>query len=123
MWTFDADSFDYVHMRYLFGSIPDWDALFSNAYRVCKPGGWVESYEPTIVAESDDGSVTPDSAHAEWGKFFIEGSKKMGRSCTILEDDLQRKGMEAAGFVDIKFVDKKVREQAPTSPVPNEHRH
>ncbi|KAF5011811.1 hypothetical protein FDECE_2101 [Fusarium decemcellulare] len=107
-WTFEANSFDYVHMRYLFGSITDWNALFGNAYRVCKPGGWVESYEPTVVAESDDDTVQPGSAHSEWGKFFIEGAKKMGRSCTVVEDDVQRKSMEAAGFVDIQFVDKKV---------------
>ncbi|KAL2669890.1 hypothetical protein Neosp_015187 [[Neocosmospora] mangrovei] len=107
-WTFEPDSFDYVHLRYLFGSITDWNALFSNAYRVCKPGGWVESYEPTVVAESDDDTIPPGSAHSEWGKFFIEGAKKMGRSCTVVEDDVQRKSMEAAGFVDIQYVDKKV---------------
>lgn len=95
-------------MRYLFGSITDWDALFENAYRVCTPGGWVESYEPTVNAESDDGTVTPGSAHSEWGKFFIEGAKKMGRSCTIVEDGIQIEAMKNAGFVDIKYVDKKV---------------
>ncbi|RTE68271.1 hypothetical protein BHE90_017352 [Fusarium euwallaceae] len=107
-WTFEPDSFDYVHLRYLFGSITDWNALFSNAYRVCKPGGWVESYEPTVVAESDDDTIPPGSAHSEWGKFFIEGAKKMGRSCTVVEDDVQRKSMEATGFVDLQYVDKKV---------------
>jgi len=107
-WTFEADTFDYVHMRYLFGSITDWNALFENAYRVCKPGGWVESYEPTCNAESDDGTVPPGSAHSEWGKFFVEGAKKMGRSCTIVEDDIQIEAMKNAGFVDIKYVDKKV---------------
>ncbi|KAF4467084.1 methyltransferase [Fusarium albosuccineum] len=79
-----------------------------NLTLVCKPGGWVESYEPTVVAESDDDTVQPGSAHSEWGKFFIEGAKKMGRSCTVFEDDVQRKSIEAAGFVDIQFVDKKV---------------
>ncbi|KAK7430462.1 hypothetical protein QQZ08_002981 [Neonectria magnoliae] len=38
-WTFGPNSFDYVHMRYLFGSIKNWNDLFNNAYRVCKPGG------------------------------------------------------------------------------------
>lgn len=69
----------------------------------------MESHEPTVVMESDDGTVTLGSAHDEWGKFFIEGGKKMGRSCTIVEDDVQRLSMEAAGFVDIHVVNKKVR--------------
>ncbi|KAK7430463.1 hypothetical protein QQZ08_002982 [Neonectria magnoliae] len=60
------------------------------------------------MAESDDASVTPGSAHSEWGKFFIEGAKKMGRSCTVGEDDVQRESLKAAGFVDIQFVDTKV---------------
>lgn len=101
-WTFALDSFDYVHMRYLFGSISDWSALFRQAYKVCKPGGWVESYEPTTMMESDDGTVKPDSAMHEWGRFFIAGGKKIDHSFTVVEDDLQQKCMAEAGFVDIQ---------------------
>ncbi|KAH7140975.1 S-adenosyl-L-methionine-dependent methyltransferase [Dactylonectria macrodidyma] len=106
-WTFKPDSIDYVHMRYLYGSISDWSGLIKEAYRVCKPGGWVESYEASAMMESDDGTVTDTCAINEWGKFFIEGGKKLGRTFTILDDDLQRKYMEEAGFVDIKTWDLK----------------
>lgn len=41
----------------------------------------------------------------QWGKVFEEGGKQLGRVFTVYEDDLQRKGMEAAGFVDIEFKD------------------
>lgn len=58
--------------------------------------------------ESDDGTVSDKSATHEWGKFFIEGGKKIGQTFLILENDLQEKGMEEAGFVDITAVDKKV---------------
>ena len=88
-------------MRWLTGSIPDWNALFAEAYETCKPGGWVESFEPSSILESDHGPVPEDSAVGQWGKFFIEGSATTGRSFTVVEDELQRKGMEAAGFVDI----------------------
>ena len=44
-WTFEPNSFDYVHMRFLIGSVTDWDALFAQAFRVLKPGGWVESLD------------------------------------------------------------------------------
>ncbi|KAL2670037.1 hypothetical protein Neosp_014917 [[Neocosmospora] mangrovei] len=104
-WTFSPESFDYVHMRYLYGSISDWSALFKEAFRVCKPGGWVESYEASPHMESDDGSVTKTCAINEWGKFFIEGGKKLNRTFEILDKDLQKKGMEEAGFVDIQVWD------------------
>ncbi|KAH7257840.1 S-adenosyl-L-methionine-dependent methyltransferase [Fusarium tricinctum] len=104
-WTFGPDSFDYVHMRYLYGSISDWSALFKEAFTVCKPGGWVESYEASPRMESDDGSVTETCAINEWGKFFIEGGRKLNRTFEIIDKDLQKKGMEEAGFVDVQVWD------------------
>ena len=44
----------------------------------------------------------------QWGKFFVEGGRKIGRPFTILEDDIQKKAMEEAGFVDIKEIKFKV---------------
>lgn len=40
-WTFSENSLDFVHIRYLAGSIQDWPALFREAYRCTKPGGWI----------------------------------------------------------------------------------
>lgn len=101
-WMYKPDSFDYVHMRYLLGSIIDWTTLFKEAYKATKPGGYLESYEAAVTQESDDGSVTPGSAMDQWGKLFWEAGKKLGRSFRVYEDDLQKKAMEAAGFVDIQ---------------------
>lgn len=99
---------DFVHMRFLYGSIKDWSFLINQAYKVCKPGGWAESLEASAMMQSDDGTVTEDSAMHEWGKFFIEGGKKMGQTFTILEDDVQRKCMEEAGFINIHIDNRKV---------------
>ncbi|KAH6884440.1 S-adenosyl-L-methionine-dependent methyltransferase [Thelonectria olida] len=104
-WTFASDFADYIHMRWLMGSIKDWNALTFEAFRVCKPGGWVESHEASSTISSDDNTVDPDSAMGQWGKFFIEGSKKIGSSFTIVEDGMQRKAMEAAGFINIQEFD------------------
>ncbi|KAM0549227.1 hypothetical protein ACHAPJ_009537 [Fusarium lateritium] len=41
----------------------------------------------------------------QWGKFFIEGGKKLGSTFTVVEDGIQRKEMEKAGFVDIQEFD------------------
>ncbi|WZH46896.1 S-adenosyl-L-methionine-dependent methyltransferase [Fusarium acuminatum] len=101
-WTFKSSFADYIHARWLFGSIKSWDDFFAEAFRVCKPGGWVESHEAASSISSDDNTVAPDSAMGHWGKFFLEGSKKIGTSFTVVEDGTQRKAMEAAGFINIQ---------------------
>ncbi|EKJ69302.1 hypothetical protein FPSE_10555 [Fusarium pseudograminearum CS3096] len=103
-WTIPPNSLDYVHMRWLVGSIADWTALFKEAYKSLKPGGWVETYEPSATVESDDNSVLPGSAMNQWQKFFVEGGCKMGRPFTVFQDELQKKGMQEAGFVDIEEI-------------------
>ncbi|RSL49182.1 hypothetical protein CEP54_012556 [Fusarium duplospermum] len=107
-WTFSPGSLDYVHMRYLNGSIVDWRALFREAFRCCKPGGYIESLESAPWLESDDGTVTDETAMSQWGKLFVKGGLKIGRSFTLVDDEEQRKGMEAAGFVDIQEFNIKV---------------
>ncbi|KAK7423551.1 hypothetical protein QQX98_001009 [Neonectria punicea] len=101
-WTFTPELFDYVHMRYLIGCIPDWTQLFKEAFRVIKPGGYLETFETTPNITSDDGTMKPDSACARWGPTFIEASKVIGRTFTVIEEGIQRKAMEEAGFVDIQ---------------------
>lgn len=101
-WTFAENSADYVHMRFLLGSISDWDTLFAEAYRTCSPGGWVESFEASAVAKSDHEEIPDSAAISQWTKFLVEGGKKMGRSFTVVDDELQRKAMEKAGFVNIE---------------------
>ncbi|KAF4472885.1 methyltransferase, partial [Fusarium albosuccineum] len=117
-WTFSSDSLDYVHMRYLTGSIIDWKALFKEAFRCCKPGGFIESLESAPYLESDDGTVTESSAMAQWGKLFAQGGRKLGRSFTIVDDQEQRNGMAAAGFVDIQEFNIKI----PLGDWPKDHK-
>lgn len=107
-WTFERDSVDYVHMRWLTGSVADWDALMEQAFKTIKPGGFVESFEPSSCFESDDGTVHATSALDQWGKFFVEGGRAIGRPFTVFEEGIQKKAMEAAGFVDVEVRDFKV---------------
>lgn len=100
-WTWPDDTFDFVHIRCLFGSIVDWSKLYKEAFRCCKPGGWFEDMENSTNIESDDGSVPSGSPMDQWGKVFWEGGKKFGRTFRVVEDDIQKKCMEEAGFVDI----------------------
>ncbi|KAJ4328775.1 hypothetical protein N0V84_000780 [Fusarium piperis] len=45
---------------------------------------------------------------SQWGKLFVQAGLKIGRSFTLVDDEEQRKGMEAAGFVDIQEFNIKV---------------
>lgn len=101
-WTFPANHFDYIHTRWLLGTTPDWARFYAQAYEALAPGGWFETHEMSAIIESDDRSVTPTSALGQWGSIFISGGQKLGVSFSLIQDETQRKGMEAAGFVDIQ---------------------
>lgn len=107
-WTFSPQFFDFIHMRHLLGSIADWTKLFKEAYRATEPGGWVESVESSPHMLADDGTVAEGSAIFQWGKFFEEGGRMMGRSFMVVEEEIQRAAMEAAGFVDVTVMEFKV---------------
>ncbi|KAI5861052.1 S-adenosyl-L-methionine-dependent methyltransferase [Durotheca rogersii] len=107
-WTWAEDSFDFVHMRYLFGAVTDWDELLRQAYRVTTPGGWVQSCEAEVEILSDDGTVLPDSAYNQfWNMLYREATAKVGVPFQVLSDDLQRRAFEEAGFEDITIRDYK----------------
>lgn len=101
-WTFPHNSFDYVHMRYLIGSIVDWTALYKEAFKVLQPGGWLENAETSPFHTSDDGTVTPGSASVQFPDIFRQVELLTGRTFRIADGGNQRKAMEAAGFVDIQ---------------------
>ncbi|GAP88078.2 putative mRNA 3 -end-processing protein YTH1 [Rosellinia necatrix] len=100
-WTYPADAFDFIHLRYLFGAISDWGALHAQAFRACRPGGWVEVVEPSVQVRSDDGSVRKGTAFYDWGLLFHEASSKYGRSMRIVDDGIIPGSLRDAGFVDV----------------------
>ncbi|KAK3948608.1 S-adenosyl-L-methionine-dependent methyltransferase [Pseudoneurospora amorphoporcata] len=104
-WTWPDNTFDFVNLRMLIGIVDDWYTLFRQAYRVAKPGGYVESYVPQSEFLCDDGSVKEGGALDQWAKVFFEGGRRLGKTFSVYQEDLQRKCMEEAGFVDIQFKD------------------
>ena len=98
-WTFRKDSFDFIHSREMFGSIPDWDEYFQQCYRHLKPGGWVEALERGVKPTSDDGSVGEDHFWTTWGNTVLAAGEKWGKGFDAWE--LLKERMEAAGFVDV----------------------
>ncbi|KAI5926929.1 S-adenosyl-L-methionine-dependent methyltransferase [Camillea tinctor] len=100
-WTFARSSFDFVHVRYLFGSVVDWEALYAEAFRAVRPGGWVEAVEAATRVDSDDGSVVPGMALHDFGPLFHEAGRKTRRSTSVVEDGVVGRAFRAAGFVDV----------------------
>ncbi len=41
------------------------------AFDAAKPGGYVESMEPSPYVQSDDNTVTDTMALGQWGKLFV----------------------------------------------------
>lgn len=107
-WTWSENSFDFVHIRYLFGAIADWDELLRQAYRVTRPGGWVQSCEADVNIRSDDDSIPPDSPYRTfWNMLYHDSQEKLGVTFQPIDDDVQRKALERAGFECIEVHDYK----------------
>ncbi|KAM5361105.1 hypothetical protein ACJZ2D_013316 [Fusarium nematophilum] len=107
-WTQKEESFDYVHMRQLTGSISDWASLFGEAFKCLKPGGFLESHEQSLYfwhngqirIDQDLGKLT--NAVAMWNAVFKEAGRQSGRSFVVADGDTQMESMKAAGFTNLK---------------------
>ena len=53
-WTFEPESFDFIHVRYMHGAINDWPKLYEQMYKTLKPGGWFQHVEPDIELRCDN---------------------------------------------------------------------
>ncbi|KAL2129642.1 hypothetical protein VTI74DRAFT_7499 [Chaetomium olivicolor] len=108
-WTWGDNTFDFIHTRFLVGSIADWSKFYREAFRCCKPGGWFEHQEPSALIHSESLGVPPENSPLDqMAKVYWEGGRKFGRTFRIYEDEIQRKGMEEAGFTDIVIKEIKV---------------
>jgi SAM-dependent methyltransferase len=103
IWTREDSSLDFVHLRWVVGTITDWTELFRQAYRVLKPGGWIETFDCNGFPESDDGTLTEETALHTWGYLIREGAKALGSkaSFSAVQEGLQVKGLTEANFTRI----------------------
>lgn len=98
-WTYPSNQFDFIHVRELFGCIPDWDEFFQQCWRCLKPGGYIEVVEHSVEPISDDGTVGPDHFYNLWGQTVVESGTRFGKSFTIWQESASR--LEQAGFIDV----------------------
>lgn len=99
-WTFEDNTFDYIHVRFMLGCFKDWVAFYKECYRCLKPGGYIEHLEGSPTVRCDDGSIPEDSVWTEWSKLFNKAGDVTGTPFELIDGDVWVKNMEAAGFVN-----------------------
>ncbi|KAK3947964.1 S-adenosyl-L-methionine-dependent methyltransferase [Pseudoneurospora amorphoporcata] len=110
-WLYKSGFFDFIHARWLTSTVKDWPAFYKEAYRCCKPGGYIEHFDTSADMHSDDGSLDKRvHALAQWGPLWQEAGRKIGQP--LVTDSIMVNGMKEAGFVNIVVKDYKV----PVSP-------
>ncbi|PQE26096.1 SAM dependent methyltransferase protein [Rutstroemia sp. NJR-2017a BBW] len=99
-WTYPTSHFDFIHIRSLFGSIPDWPKVYEQAFKHLKPGGFIEHIEPSLYLRSDDGTLAPDNPLNRFADLFNQAGERTGQSmdlCPSMASD-----MTTAGFINLR---------------------
>ncbi|KAH6666537.1 S-adenosyl-L-methionine-dependent methyltransferase, partial [Plectosphaerella plurivora] len=76
----DLETYDYIHCRYMAGSIKDWPRLFKQIYNHLSPGGFVEFQESDNVLVSEDGTLKDDNAIVKMMTGLMDACDKIGRN-------------------------------------------
>ncbi|OAA78596.1 Methyltransferase type 11 [Akanthomyces lecanii RCEF 1005] len=102
-WTFEPASFDFIHIRALYGSINDWRRLYAQARDALMPGGWIENFEFTILLRSDAPHVRDDPQHIfkRWAAVFCEAADRLDRTLRIGNSYTMHRLLREAGFEDV----------------------
>ena len=101
-WIYPDDHFDFVHIRGLFGSVADWPALYAEAFKHIRPGGYVEQVEWSVHNRSVDtqhGLLPPHTTLARWSQYAVQCGMISGKTFEIAENMAGL--IREAGFVDV----------------------
>jgi SAM-dependent methyltransferase len=77
-WVYSS-KFDFIHCRYMIGSIRDWPRLIQQAFQFTKPGGWVEFTDyDAVFYTSTNGNWKEGEPIDVWSKKLAEGMNAFG---------------------------------------------
>ena len=97
-WVFDG-LFDYIHSRYLAGSVRDWPRLVAQAYANLRPGGWVEFQDFDMKFYTTHGEFRDGCPLDRWTGAIVAGVAAIGNEA---EPGPQLEGwVKGAGFVNV----------------------
>lgn len=88
--------YDFIHCRYMCGSIQDWPRLLRQCFASLKPGGYFELQEPVVEPYSEDDSLGADHRFVELMRHLHAACEKFGRP--LNQSSLLRRWFEDAGF-------------------------
>lgn len=76
----ESAPYDYIHCRYMAGSIRDWPRLIQQCYDNLKPGGWLELQESVNTLYSEDESLKADSYMVKMMDGLKEACLRIGQT-------------------------------------------
>ncbi|KAI3556241.1 UMTA [Colletotrichum abscissum] len=91
--------FDYVHLRFMNGSISDWKKIIQKAYDHLVPGGYFEIQEGDFVIKADDDTLPPEKPLAQFTSLIREAAEKFGRRFAPIPE--MREAMVDVGFENV----------------------
>ncbi|KAH7363547.1 S-adenosyl-L-methionine-dependent methyltransferase [Plectosphaerella cucumerina] len=95
----EPEPYDYIHCKYMAGSIKDWPRLVRQIYDNLKPGGWFEFVESANTLLSEDGSLKSDNPMVTMMNGLMEACEKIGRT---MDPAPNMKGwIQQAGFENV----------------------
>ena len=96
-WLWKPNSFDFIHCREFLLAIRDWGKLIAQSFTSLKPGGYLEMSGTYPKVASDDKTVPPNSAYAEFGETMRRIGLKIGAHVdapVTWKDRMMRAGFE-----------------------------
>lgn len=98
-WVYGADRFDFVHIRGLFGSIPNWPFVYAQAINAMQPGAYIEHVEWSPRQYGANGQPIENPVIKKLCDDFVEVDRLTGKPFNIA--DTMANLMTEAGFVDV----------------------
>ncbi|KAI9712959.1 MAG: hypothetical protein M1812_006706 [Candelaria pacifica] len=98
-WTYPPNSFDFIHVRGLYGSVQDWPEFYRECMKCLKPGGYIEQLEFSILAKCDDGSSADNEALRLWGEYGFAAGEKHGKTFKVVDN--MKGWIEEGGFENV----------------------